>query len=82
MMLEHLFKIGLIVAFFLATLLSGYGVFAAITGRNISSGKVERIRIFGCFSLRSHGGPIGFVFVGVALLAACLIILSRHIPTK
>jgi hypothetical protein len=63
-----------------AALLTGislivYGIFAAATGRNISGSPEETITIRGFFSLSSHGGPVGYVHSGIALLAFCLLLL-------
>jgi hypothetical protein len=80
MPLKALLSIYLIAGLVLATFLCSYGIFAAITGRNVSGSAEERIRVLGFFSLSSHGNPLGYVLGGIAVFALCLIVLTRYIP--
>ena len=65
-----------------AVSLVSYGIFAELTKRNKrnTGAAAEVIRIFGLLTVESHGGPLGYIFAGIALLLVCLLFLSRLIP--
>jgi len=78
-MLKALFTAYLVVSLVVAPALVGSGIYIAIIGRS-AYGPEDRISILGFFSISSHGGAVGLIFSGLALLALCLILLSRFVP--
>jgi hypothetical protein len=78
-MFQALFTACLIVSLVVALVLVGVGIYIAIIGRSVY-GPEDRISILGFFSVSSHGGAMGLVFPGLALLVLCLILLSRFVP--